>query len=326
MSCCSPCRRTISRSCWASTWRALGIFTVALLFSLTHVLILRYLGEPDFGIIASTYLGYWLMGVMMIAIGLVASLLSSNATVAFILGAVFCAVPVWLWTVGAAFGGGVRRFLVDMAIPSQFHDFGTGVIPASGVLYFLTLAGAMLYLNMILIGRRHWAGGERSRGLAAHSLVRVLAVVAVLVGFDVLVTKLGKRHDNSAEKLYTLSAASEALIKQIPADRPVYIQAYYSPEVPPRVRRGQGQPARPAPRIRRARGRPGPAQPGRDRAVLDRREGCAEAVRDRAQEGHEHRARPPVNGRRLPGRGVHLGDRRGRGAVLRTPACRPSTS
>ncbi len=228
---------------------ALGIFSVALLFSLTHVAILTWLGwsdgphpyflglialptSPDFGIIASTYLGYWLMGVLMISIGLVASLLSSNATVAFILGALFCAVPVLLWTVGTAFGASIRRGIDDMSIPSQFHDFGTGVITASGVFYFVTLAGAMLYLNMILIGRRHWAGGERSSGLAGHSLVRVVALVIALIGFNALITKAGWRYDNSAEKLYTLSAESKTLIHQIPSDRPVYIQAYYSPDVP----------------------------------------------------------------------------------------------
>ncbi len=211
---------------------ALGIFTVALLFSLTHVAILRYLGEPDYGIVASTYFGYWLMGVLMIAIGLVASMLSSNATVAFILGALFCAVPTLIGMAGLAFGSGARRAIEELSIPSQFRDFGTGVIPASGVFYFVTLAGAMLYLNMILIGRRQWAGGERSKGLAGHSLARVVALVVALVGLNALVSKAGWRFDNSAEKLYTLSAESKALINQIPSDRPVYIQAYYSPEVP----------------------------------------------------------------------------------------------
>ena len=211
---------------------ALGIYTVALLFSLTHVFILEWLGEPDYGIVASTFLGYWLMGALMIAIGLVASLLSSNVTVAFILGALFCAIPVFTRLLGLAFPPAARRQVEDLSIPSQFRDFGTGVIPASGVFYFVTMAGAMLYLNMILIGRRHWAGGERSRGLSGHSLLRVVALIVALVGLDSLVARGGWRADNSAEHLYTLSRESRDLIRQIPDDRPVYIQAYYSPDVP----------------------------------------------------------------------------------------------
>ena len=211
---------------------ALGIFTVALLFSLTHVAVLAWLGAPDLGIMASTYLGYWLMGAMMIAIGLVASLLSSNVTVGFILGALFCAIPVFAGLLGLPFGPSTRARVEDLSIPSQFRDFGEGVIPASGLFYFLAMAAAMLFLNMILLGRRHWAGGERSSGLWAHALVRVVALVVALVGVDVLVQAAGLRHDNSLEKLYTLSDESKKLIDEVPADRPVYIQAYVSPEVP----------------------------------------------------------------------------------------------
>jgi ABC-2 type transport system permease protein len=211
---------------------ALGIYTVALFFSLIHVAILAWLGSPDLGVVASTFLGYWMMGVLMIAIGMVASLLSSNVTVGFILGALFCAMPVLLGLIGPAFGAQTRRSIEDLSIPYQFRDFGTGVIPVSGILYFVTLAGAMLYLNMILIGRRHWAGGERSVGLAVHSAIRVIALVVALIGFDSLVARAGWRFDNTDGRIYTLSAESKAIIDQIPTDRPVFIQAYYSPEVP----------------------------------------------------------------------------------------------
>ncbi len=211
---------------------ALGIYTVALAFSLTHVAILSYLGDPDWGIMASTLVGYWLMGVMMVAIGLVASLLSSNVTVGFILGAVGCAIPVFLQLAGQAFPPAIRRQVEDLSISSQFRDFGAGIVPASGIFYFASLAGAMLYLNMVLLGRRHWAGGERSRGLAGHSMARVVALVVALIGLNVLISRSGWRHDNSAEKLFTLSPESRALIGQIPADRPVYIQAFTSPQVP----------------------------------------------------------------------------------------------
>lgn len=69
----------------------LGMFTVSLGFSVAHVIVLASLGDPDPGLMVSTYLGYWLMGALFCAIGLVASMFTTNATVAFILGALGCA-------------------------------------------------------------------------------------------------------------------------------------------------------------------------------------------------------------------------------------------
>jgi len=211
---------------------ALGIYTVALLFSSSHLLVLSYLGSPDFGVMFSTYLGYWLMGAMLIAVGMVASLLSSNVTVAFILGAVFCAAPIFLETIGSPTGGQLRRQIEGWSVPAQFRDFGAGVIPLSGLFYFLSLAGAMLYLNMVLLGRRHWAGGEAGKSLWFHSTVRVASVLLALFSLNVLIEQYGARADASSERLHTLSPETIALIRGIPADRPVMIQAYYSPEVP----------------------------------------------------------------------------------------------
>ncbi len=211
---------------------ALGIYTVALGFSLTHVLILRYLGRPDLGIMFATYVGYWLMGALMIALGLVASLLSNNVTVGFILGALFNAIPVFSGLIGQVFAPQTRRTVEDLSIPEQFRDFGDGVIAWSNVFYFVSLAAAMLYLNMVLLGRRHWAGGERSRGLVGHSLVRVAALVVALIGLNILINRAGLRSDTSVEQISTLGPESKAAIAAIPSDKPVYIQAYYSAEVP----------------------------------------------------------------------------------------------
>ena len=211
---------------------ALGIYTVALAFSVTHVLILRYLGHPDPGIMLANYVGYWLMGALMIAVGLVASLLSTNVTVGFILGALFNAIPVFAGLLGQLFAPSTRRLVEDLSVPEQFRSFGEGVISWANVFYFLSLAGAMLYLNMVLLGRRHWAGGERSAGLAGHSLVRVASVILALIGLNVLIARAGWRTDVSVERISTLGAESRQAIDGLSADKPVYIQAYYSPEVP----------------------------------------------------------------------------------------------
>lgn len=236
---------------------ALGIFTVALAFSFSHVFILMSLGGADYGIILANYLGYWLMAAMLIALGMVASLLSSNVTVAFILGALFCAVPIALDRVGspslelflknsglrfigsklagsseAATGKAMGRMVESWSVPARFQDFGRGVIPLSGFVYFLGIAAAMLYLNMVLLGRRHWAGGETSGGRWTHSVVRFVSVLLALCSLTLLVDLWGKRADASAERLHTLSQGSLDLVTQIPADKPVMIQCYYSPDVP----------------------------------------------------------------------------------------------
>ena len=94
----------------------LGMYTVSLLFSLLNVGMLVYLGDPDVGLMFSTYLGYWLMGALFCAIGLVASMLTPNPTVAFILGALGCAGLVFASFAPAIVGGALIGLLVALAV------------------------------------------------------------------------------------------------------------------------------------------------------------------------------------------------------------------
>lgn len=235
---------------------ALGIYSISLAFlALGHVPVLLYLGRPDFGVLASTYFGYWLMGALLIAIGMVASILTTSVTVGFILGALFCALPVfagavgpfgqmlasitrlpglrWLAPLVGEGGSALIRQLEELSVPAQFRDFGRGVIPLTGVFYFVGLSAAMLFLNIVLLGRRHWAGGEQSRGRWTHATLRVFTVIIALISVDIIIGRwLNHRVDATEERLHTLSQVSRDVVGHIPPDRPVFIEAYVSPEVP----------------------------------------------------------------------------------------------
>ena len=211
-----------------------AIYSVALIFSLSHVVVLLILGSPDLGLLLATYAGYWLMGAALVALGMLASQFTSNLTVAYILGALLCAVPVFIEHAGNIVGGSLRRILESLSFVEQFRDFADGVFPLSGVLYFAGFVVAMLYLNVAALGRRHWATGREAPRLGRHYAVRGIALLVALGGATVVVGRIGGRVDVTAERLHSLSPDTRALLSGLDSSRPVFIQAFLSPEVPRR--------------------------------------------------------------------------------------------
>ncbi len=207
---------------------ALGIYTVALLFSLSHVVVLFWLGSPDIGMLWSTYLGYWLMGVALLPLGLLASQLTDNLTVAFILGAVFCAIPVFLRHAGSFVSGSTQRLAEQLSVVERFRDLASGVVTTSTLVYFTGLAIGILYLCASLVGRRRWANPR----LGKHFVVRCGAILAGVAALTVITSRLGARIDVTSEQIHSLSPGTRKLIESIDPRKPIFIQAYLSPEVP----------------------------------------------------------------------------------------------
>ena len=211
---------------------AVCIYTVALAFSLSHVVVLSWLGRPDPGLMMTTYFGYWLMGSALLAVAMVASLLTENLTVAFILGAVFCGFFVFLEQAGAILTGPWQKLAERISVVSQFRDMASGVVTLHALVYFLVLAGLALYLNTIILGKRRWPTGEGAPPYGLHYSVRALAVFVALVAATSLAGQSRARWDATSEKVHSLSDETVRLLRGLDAKNPVFIQAYLSPEVP----------------------------------------------------------------------------------------------
>ena len=212
---------------------AVAIYSVSLLFSLVcNFLVLRTLGRPDAGLFLGTYVGYWLIGLAMLAIGMVASFLTSNLTVAFILGAAFNAPLVFAVYADSISGRDTALAIKRWSMGEQFRDFGRGILSLSATAYFLMIVVAMLYLSMVLIGRRHWVRGKDWYVMAGHFLARVLALVVIAVGLAVFFTHHDVRKDVTNEKLSSLSPETVKLLDDLQTPRVVQVEAFISPSVP----------------------------------------------------------------------------------------------
>lgn len=209
-----------------------GIYTASLLFSFSHIIVLFFLGSPDFGLMIGNYLGYWLIGSALISVGLLASLLAPSATVGFILSAVFCAVFIFIGTGASLISEGFKNLVVTLGVNPHFEDFARGIVSFSGLVYFISVGALMIYLNVILISRRHWPLEADGYKMWIHHLVRAVALVIALICLNIILGRANLRLDVTAEQLHSLSNKTEDMLSELPDDRPVLIQAYISREVP----------------------------------------------------------------------------------------------
>jgi len=221
----------------------LGVYTVALGFSLVNLLVLFWLGAPDMGGLFASYAGYWLAGASLLTAGMLASALTNSATVGFVLGVVFCCIPVLLYYVAdvvewlAGLTGSAKEMydlrdaLASLSLQQQLQDFSVGVLPLTGIIWFMSFSAVMLYLNLVVISKRRWAEGrEASMGL--QYAVRTISVVVTCAALLFVLSRFPLRADLSSENLFTLSAATRSTLSGIQGQQRITIQAFVSPDVP----------------------------------------------------------------------------------------------
>ncbi len=214
---------------------ALGVYTAAVVISISHVIVLFWLGSPDLGLLFANYLGYWLMGAALLAVGMFASLLTANATIGFILGVLFCGIFIYAGSIEWLTGAWLQNILSKIAVIDYFHDFAKGIVSLSSLLYFIALAAVMIYVNVVIVGRRHWPARAGGYKMWVHHAVRAVSLGIAVFALVTIIGRLPLRFDVTAEQLHSLSRETTDLIRSLPEDRKVLIQAFISPEVPQNI-------------------------------------------------------------------------------------------
>jgi ABC-2 type transport system permease protein len=215
---------------------AAAIYTSSLLFaeiSTFIVLCFLTLGDLDTGLFCVNYLGYWFIGLMMLAVGMVASFLTNNLTVGFILGALFNAPLAFASMADVILSDRTWSTLISSwSIRGQFEPFGRGVITASSIAFFALVAMLGLYLCMVMIGKRHWSGGKQGNSMFLHYLVRVACLLVVVAGVSLFFRNKDFRKDATEGQVSSLSPVTMKLVREMDPKRPIVVDAFVSAVVP----------------------------------------------------------------------------------------------
>jgi ABC-2 type transport system permease protein len=142
----------------AGKWAASTTLCVALLAG-TGIFpaILAYYGDPDWGVIATSYLGLFLCCCAFVSAGLFSSSLT-NDPVAAGLGGVLVLLPFWLAGQAADLVqvDSVRTVLRHMAFLTHIEPFARGLVSTGDLAWFVLFTFGFLFLTWRSIESRRW--------------------------------------------------------------------------------------------------------------------------------------------------------------------------
>ncbi len=135
-------------------WSFLGF---SLLLTWPVVLQVARLGDPDWGVILTGYLGCLLCAGAFLSVGMLFSALSKNQVVAFILGVtasiafLLLGLPETLDFAGRALGGWVEQVLGSLSLVDHFETLTRGLIELGTLFFFAAFTVGWLVCGMLAL-------------------------------------------------------------------------------------------------------------------------------------------------------------------------------
>jgi len=131
------------------------LFVIMLFSTFFFPIFLMIYGNPDLGPILSGYLGLLLLGMVILAIGIFVSSMTSNQIVAAItsFGLVFL-----LWLIGFAsrLPGILGKTFGYLSLMNHFEDFSRGVLGLHHSIYYLSVTILCIFLTIKSVESAKW--------------------------------------------------------------------------------------------------------------------------------------------------------------------------
>ncbi|MBE0583325.1 MAG: Gldg family protein, partial [Desulfofustis sp.] len=211
----------------------LGLVAVSLALTLPLPLTVSLIGPLDWGPVFGGYLATLFLAAAYISIGLFVSVKSDNQIVSLITTTVICSL---FYLIGsdllvAFFGNRGSELLHLFGSGSRFASITRGVIDLRDVVYYLSIMGVFLSLNVYGLEKMRWAGNPANRhhrvwkGATGLLIANFIAVNIWLAPIGVL------RADLTEGSIYSISQTTRNYLRQL--KEPLLIRGYFSPQTHP---------------------------------------------------------------------------------------------
>lgn len=118
-----------------------------------------YLGNPDWGVVVTSYLGAILMAGGFLGVCSLTSALTKNQVISFVISLCVCAILVFLGYSGftSFLEGfvpvGAADAISNFSFITHFNPMLKGIVDPKDVIFFFSLMGFTLFLNVLVLER-----------------------------------------------------------------------------------------------------------------------------------------------------------------------------
>jgi ABC-2 type transport system permease protein len=138
---------------------------LALVLTFPMVWTVNYLGEPDNGVIFSTYVGSFLMAGAYLAVSCVTSAMTRNQVISFIVAVVLCLLlilagypPISKLLLTVSW---MKSWMVELisalSVMTHYEGFQKGILDSRDIVFFLSIIVFSLFTTSVIL-RSHRAG------------------------------------------------------------------------------------------------------------------------------------------------------------------------
>lgn len=212
------------------------LVAVALGLTIFLPITVEVLGNLDWGPVIGGYLAALLLAAAYTAIGLFVSSRTENQIVALILAVLLGGLFYLVGSRGVTdfFGDRVAEILRAIGSGSRFESIERGVVDLRDLLYYVSLTGIFLTLNVASLYSKGWSSSKRTRPYRRAVVLTSALVVVNLALVNVWVFPLraqALRLDLTESRQYTLSQTTRDLLGNL--QEPMLVRGFFSERTHP---------------------------------------------------------------------------------------------
>jgi len=210
------------------------LVAVSLALTLFVPITVAWLGNLDWGPVFGGYLAALLLAAAYAAIGLFISSRTDNQIVSLILTVLVGGLLYLIGSSGftAFFGDQIAEIMRAIGSGSRFESIERGVIDLRDLIYYLSITGLFLTLNVLSLDSKRWSQSkETSAYRQALQLTAGLLMVNLLLLNVWLFPFSRARVDLTEQNEYSLSSATRDLLGTV--QEPLLIRGYFSERTHP---------------------------------------------------------------------------------------------